>query len=66
MAYVCKELQVIEGVQTCVLWVEQVALNDMFGITTAQAAQIGLAAALIIIVAAVFNKLGQIGDKSHD
>ena len=66
MAYVCKELQVIDGMQTCVLWVEQVALNDMFGITTAQAAEIGLAAALIIIVAAVFNKLGQIGDKSHD
>lgn len=66
MAYVCKELQVIEGLQTCVLWAEQIALNDMFGITTAQAAQIGLAAALIIIVAAVFNKLGQLGDKSHD
>ena len=66
MAYVCKELQVIDGLQTCVLWAEQVTLNDMFGITTAQAAQIGLAAALIIIVAAVFNKLGQIGDKSHD
>ena len=66
MAYVCKELQVIEGVQTCVLWAEQVALNDMFGITTTQAAQIGLASALVIVVAAVFNKLGQIGDKSHD
>ena len=66
MAYVCKELQVIEGLQTCVLWAEQISLNDMFGITTAQAAQIGLSAALIIIVAAVFNKLGQIGDKSHD
>lgn len=66
MAYVCNELQVIEGVQTCVLWAEQIALNDMFGITTAQAAQIGLAAALIIIVAAVFNKLGQLGEKSHD
>lgn len=66
MAYVCEQLQIIEGVQTCVLWAEQITLNDMFGITTAQAAQIGLAAALIIIVAAVFNKLGQIGDKSHD
>ena len=66
MAYVCKELQVIEGVQTCVLWAEQVVINDMFGITTAQAAQIGLASALVIVVAAVFNKLGQIGDKSHD
>ena len=66
MAYVCEQLQINEGVQTCVLWVEQVTLNDMFGITTAQAAQIGLAAALIIIVAAVFNKLGQLGDKSHD
>ena len=66
MAYVCEQLQIIDGVQTRVLWVEQVTLNDMFGITTAQAAQIGLAAALIIIVAAVFNKLGQIGDKSHD
>ena len=66
MSYVCKELQVIEGLQTCVLWAEQISLNDMFGITTAQAAQIGLAASLIIIVAAVFNKLGQIGYKSHD
>jgi len=66
MAYVCEQLQIIDGVQTCVLWAEHISLNDMFGITTAQAAQIGLAAALIIIVAAVFNKLGQIGDKSHD
>lgn len=66
MAYVCKELQVIEGVQTCVLWAEQIGINDTFGITTAQAAQIGLASALVIVVAAVFNKLGQIGDKSHD
>ena len=66
MSYVCEQLQIIEGVQTCVLWAEQSSLYDMFGITTAQAAQIGLAAALIIIVAAVFNKLGQIGDKSHD
>ncbi len=66
MAYVCEQLRIIDGVQTCVLWVEQVALNDMFGITTAQAATIGLASALVIVVAAVFNKLGQIGDKSHD
>ncbi len=66
MAYVCSQLQNIDGVQTCVLWVEQVTLNDMFGITIAQAAQIGLASALVIVVAAVFNKLGQIGDKSHD
>ena len=66
MAYVCEQLQVNEGVQTCVLWVEQVTLNDMFGITTAQAAHIGLASCLVIIVAAVFNKLGQIGEKSHD
>ena len=66
MAYVCEQLQIIDGVQTCVLWVEQVALNDMFGITITQAAQIGLASALVIVVAAVFNKLGQIGDKSHD
>lgn len=66
MAYVCEQLQVNEGVQSCVLWVEQVTLNDMFGITTAQAAQIGMASCLVIIVAAVFNKLGQIGEKSHD
>ena len=66
MAYVCEQLQIIDGGQTCVLWIEQVALNDMFGITTTQAAQIRIDAALIIIVAAVFNKLGQIGDKSHD
>lgn len=66
MAYVCEQLQIFDGVQTCVLWVEQVTLNDMFGITTAQAATIGLASALVIVVAAVFNKLGQIGEKSHD
>lgn len=66
MAYVCQQLQIIDGVQTCVLWAEQIALNDMFGITTAHAAQIGLASALVIVVAAVFNKLGQLGDKSHD
>lgn len=66
MAYVCQQLQIIDGVQTCVLWAEQIAFNDMFGITTAQAAQIGLASALVIVVAAVFNKLGQLGDKSHD
>ena len=66
MAYVCEQLQTIDGVQTCVLWVEQVTLNDMFGITTAQAATISLASALVIVVAAVFNKLGQLGDKSHD
>ena len=66
MAYVREQLQITAGVQTCVLWVEQVTLNDMFGITTAQAATIGLASALVIVVAAVFNKLGQIGDKSHD
>ena len=66
MAYVCEQLQTIDGVHTCVLWVEQVTLNDMFGITAAQAAQIGMAATLVIVVAAVFNKLGQIGEKSHD
>ena len=66
MAYVCNQLQTIDGLQTCVLWVEQVTLNDMFGITAAQAAQIGMAATLVIVVAAVFNKLSQIGEKSHD
>ncbi|MHA3890872.1 hypothetical protein [Acinetobacter sp. GXMZU3951] len=66
MAYVCSQLQNIDGVQTCVLWVEQVAFTDMFAITAAQAAQIGMTASLVIVVAAVFNKLGQIGEKSHD
>jgi hypothetical protein len=66
MAYVCKELQLIDGLQTCALWVEQLTINDLFGITAAQAAQIGMAASLVIVVAAVFNKLGQIGEKSHD
>ena len=64
--YVCKTLAENNGIQTCVEWVEQVTINDMFGITTAQAATIGLASALVIVVAAVFNKLGQIGEKSHD
>ena len=66
MAYVCEQLQIIEGVQTCVLWVEQVTFSDMFGITTAQAFSIGLGFCLVIITGAVFNKLGQIGEKSHD
>lgn len=66
MSYVCQQLEVRDSVQTCVMWVEQVTINDMFGITTAQAAEIGLASCLVIITAAVFNKLSQIGDKSHD
>ena len=66
MAYVCEQLQIIEGVQTCVLWVEQVTFSDFFAITSEQAFKIGLASCLVIIVGAVFNKLGQIGEKSHD
>jgi len=64
--YVCKTLAENNGIQACVEWVEQLTINDLFGITAAQAAQIGMAASLIIVVAAVFNKLGQIGEKSHD
>jgi hypothetical protein len=66
MAYVCQQLQINDGVQTCVLWVEQVNFTDFFAITTAQAFHIGLGFSLVIIVGAVFNRLGQIGDKSHD
>lgn len=66
MAYVCAQLQNNDGVVTCVLWVEQVTINDMFGITPANAFTIGFAFCMVIITAAVFNKLGQLGDKSHD
>ena len=66
MAYVCETLQIIDGIQTCALWVEQVTLNDMFGITSTNAFKIGFAFVLVIITAAVFNKLGHIGEKSHD
>ncbi|MFW2003244.1 hypothetical protein [Acinetobacter ursingii] len=67
MAYVCEQLQQNnDGVVTCVLWVEQVTINDMFGITPQQAGVIGLAFCLLIITGAVFNKLSQIGEKSHD
>lgn len=66
MAYVCEQLQIQNSVQTCVLWVEQVTLNDMFGITTAQAFSIGFGFCLVIITGAVFNKLGQLGGSSHD
>ena len=66
MAYVCQQLQINDGVQTCVLWVEQVAFTDFFAITSAQAFQIGFGMSLVIITGAVFNKLGQIGEKSHD
>ena len=66
MAYVCDQLQNNDGVVTCVLWVEQVTLNDFLAITHQQAADIGMAACLVIVVAAVFNKLSHIGEKSHD
>lgn len=66
MAYVCEQLQIINGLQTCVLYVEQVTFTDFFAITSAQAFEIGLGFSLVIIIGAVFNKLGQIGDKSHD
>lgn len=66
MAYVCEQLQLDNGVQTCVLWVEQVTINDFFAITPQQATEIGMASCLVIIVAAAFNKLSRIGDKSHD
>ena len=66
MTYVCKELANVDNVQTCVLWVEQVTINDMFAITPANAFTIGFACVMVIITAAVFNKLGQLGDKSHD
>ena len=66
MAYVCEQLQIIEGVQSCVLWVQQVTFTDMFAITKEQAFKIGFAFCLVIITGAVFNKLGQIGEKSHD
>lgn len=66
MAYVCEQLQNNDGVITCVLWVEQVTFNDFFAITPQQAADIGMAACLVIVVAAVFNKLSHIGEKSHD
>lgn len=66
MAYVCEQLQNNDGVVTCALWVEQVTLNDFLSITPLQATQIGMAACLVIVVAAVFNKLSHIGEKSHD
>lgn len=66
MAYVCEQLQIIDGVTSCALWVEQVTFTDMFAITATQAGMIGLAFSLVIITGAVFNKLSQIGEKSHD
>ncbi|OBY72369.1 hypothetical protein [Acinetobacter gyllenbergii] len=65
MAYVCAQLQESDGVKTCALWVEQVTVNDFLAITPHQAAEIGTAACLVIIVAAAFNKLSHIGDKSN-
>jgi hypothetical protein len=38
----------------------------MFAITPANAFTIGFACVMVIITAAVFNKLGQLGGKSHD
>ncbi|ENX58644.1 hypothetical protein F885_03000 [Acinetobacter higginsii] len=65
MAYVCAQLQESGGVKTCVLWVEQVTFNDYLAITPQQAADIGIASCVLIIVAAIFNKLSHIGDKSN-
>lgn len=60
MAYVCVEL----NNNVCLQWVEQVTINDLFGITTGQAMLISAAIALLIITGAIFNKLSKIGDKS--
>lgn len=66
MAYVCNQLQIVDGLQTCVLWVEQVSFTDFFAITSTQALTLGLGFATVIIIGGIFNKLSQIGDKSHD
>lgn len=64
MAYVCEQLSIQNNVATCVAWVEQVTVNDLFGITTGQAFALSAAFALLIVTGAIFNKLSKIGDKS--
>ena len=65
MAYVCEQLLINQSdLPTCLLWVEQVTLNDMLGITTGQAFALSAAFALLIVTGAIFNKLSKIGDKS--
>ncbi|WP_373434737.1 hypothetical protein, partial [Pseudomonas aeruginosa] len=41
MAFVCSELQLINNVQTCVSWVEQVTLLEQLAITKAQMVMLG-------------------------
>jgi hypothetical protein len=64
MTFVCQVLDTASNV--CLQWVEQQTLHELYGITIGQSSQISLAISLLIIICAVFNKLSQIGDKSHD
>ncbi|SDB91467.1 hypothetical protein SAMN05421749_10247 [Acinetobacter marinus] len=65
MAYVCEQLTVQNNVATCAVWVEQITINDLLGITMAQAVVISASIALVIITGAVFRKLSKIGESSH-
>lgn len=55
MAYVCKELQVIEGVQTCAMWVEQTSLIPE--LTYTEANLIGGAFMSVMVAVWVINQL---------
>lgn len=64
MAFVCQVLDTASNV--CLQWAEQLTLHELYGITIGQASQISIGICLLIITCSVFNKLGRIGDKSHD
>ena len=55
MAYVCKELHVIEGVQTCAMWVEQSTLIPE--LTYTEANLIGGAFMSVMVAVWVINQI---------
>ncbi|PJF05135.1 hypothetical protein [Acinetobacter seifertii] len=62
MAYVCSELQLINNVQTCVSWVEQVTLLEQLAITKAQMVMLGTPIVGIyglIIAFSIFNNFAK-------
>jgi hypothetical protein len=62
MAYVCSELQLINNVQICVSWVDQVTLLEQLAITKAQMVMLGTPIVGIyglIIAFSIFNNFAK-------
>lgn len=59
MAYVCESLELINGVQTCVMWVMQKdPLSFLSGLTAEQAQQLGVLIMYACVTAFCYKLLG--------